>query len=309
MYNEKIKFDYLGQLKLPSIEKTAYSIFNNNLQYEEYFRKDFCNFVRPEIIEYFTALRSVAFESLNTKCSILRGYTQWCIENNLSSDNINHYDEISRDDLRSCLNKSLYKQKFVSLDELREICKEFINVSDKALCYCIFFGIYGNGGEDIKELSGNCIDIDSGYIKLSNGKEVNVPSWVAEVFKESCETYEYYTYKDNGDLFEMKLQELDPTVFKGRNNMSISDDNDSFKARITRRLRKLNIMADCIALTAKRLKNSGMIWQIKNLMQKKNLTIKEAYEDKEVKNIVEWYGLKYPHSFHTFNNLYGTFLE
>lgn len=308
MYNEEVKNEYLNQMQLQNAKKIIFSIFNNNLGYEEYFGKDFCNFTNQEILEYFTALDSVAFESLNTKCSLLRTYTQWCIEHNLSADNINHYDSITRDNLRNCLDKTLYQSKFVSLEELREICSQFVNVSDRAVCYCIFFGIYGNGGEELRELTSSCIDINTGHIKLHNGRELDVPVWVAKELYDSCETYEYTVLRDNGEIFDARLRDTDPTVFKARDNSS-SDSLRAFSKRISRRLSMLGKEAESVTMTTKRLKNSGMIYKIKKFMEENGLTVEEAYRSQETRDIFVEYRLKYPPSIGLFLERYESFLQ
>lgn len=308
MYNEVIKNEYLDQLQSISIQKIARSLFQNTLGYEEYFEKDLCNFTETEIVEFFTAMQSVSFESIYTKLSVLRGYTQWCIEKNLSNDNINHYDGITKEKLRGCLNKSLYQRKVITLDELREICDGFINPSDRAICYCIFFGIYGDRGSDMRELTADCVDVQTGHIVLRNGKEFRVPLWAAQAIYDSCGEYTYYNYKSNGDISEIRLREDDPTVFKPRDNSS-KDTLDLFNKRITRKMMAFSRSTDCVAMTIKRLKNSGMIYTLKNYMEKNDLTLDVAFKRREFKDILKWYGITtYPRTFGVFKEKYGVFL-
>ena len=308
MYNEETKMEYLNQMPMQSAKKVLLTVFNSDLGYEDYFGKDLCNFTEPEILEFFIAWDSIAFESLNTKCSLLRSYTQWCIEHNLSNDNINHYDSITRDNLLSCLNKTKYEQKYITLEELKNVCDNVVNVRDQALCYCIFFGIYGKEGEDLRELTAQCINLETGHIKLLNGREFDVPVWVAKILHDSCETYEYISYNANGNVFEMSLKEDDPTVFKARNNSSVAT-MAVFKKRISRILSLIGKEMSCPAITAKRLRNSGIVYHLKNYMIENNLNAENMYYEDYTGEIMEKYGLQYPIGLANFNMKYGSFLK
>lgn len=306
MYNETTKMEYLNQMTMQSAKKILFTVFNNDLGYEEYFGKDMCNFTEPEILEFFVAFDSIAFESLNTKCSLLRTYTQWCIEHNLSNDNINHYDSITRQNLYDCLNKAKYEQKLITLEELKEVCENVINVRDQALCYCIFFGLYGKDGSDLLDLTAKCIDINTGRIVLK-GREFIVPAWVAKIIYDSCETYQYVAYNANG-VFEMRLKETDPSVFKPRDNATV-DTLHSYKKRISRVLNDIGTQTSCLAMTVKRLRNSGIVYHLKRCMEAHQLTIEELYVSKYAEEILEKYYLQYPKSIIVFMTKYGVFLD
>lgn len=308
MYNEEVKNMYLEQLPTTSLKKLMRSTFKNSLDYEEYFRKDFYNFIEPEIKEFFVAIQSTSFESLNTKCSLLRSYTQWAIDHNMSNDNINHYDSISRDDLRSCLNEALYSMKFITLDELKGFCDDFINPSDKALCYCLFFGIYGESGEELKEVTASRVDTANGCIDLPNGKHVNMPTWVARIIQESCETYENYSVMANGELYRVLLREDDPCVIKSRVNATV-DNNLNYKRKISRRIGLLNKEIHCVAFTIKRLKNSGMLWHIKQYMKQTGMTASEVYNDPYTKEIFKLYNVVLRPSLSIFMQQWGNILD
>ena len=192
---------------------------------------------------------------------------------------------------------------------MREICDGFVNISDKALCYCLFFGIYGEKGDDLKNLTAECIDLNTGHIVLRNGKEVNVPTWAAQAMYDSCEEYTYYVYKQNGEIFEAGLREDDPTVFKARNNAT-RDGQKQFLQRVTRRIVKIREDTDNIAFSIRRLKTSGMIWAMKEYAKEKNLDTFQLFKAPYTVEIFKRYGITfYPVSFEDFKKKYLMYLE
>jgi hypothetical protein len=66
------------------------NVFNKCKDLEEYYNKDVCNFTLDQIKQLLLTFNSTSVECLRVVTSVLRKYTQFMMENNLSIDNINH---------------------------------------------------------------------------------------------------------------------------------------------------------------------------------------------------------------------------
>lgn len=300
MYNEDVKNEYLDQLISSSVKRVAKSVFKNSEEYERYFNKDVCDFIEPEIIEYFTSMSATSFVGLHSRCSILRTYTQWCIDNRINKDNINHYDSIKPKDIDGCLNKIGEKNKYVTYEELRELAQEFTNVSDEALCYCLFFGIYGKKGEEIINITNDDISTVSNTVELSSGRKVYVPHEVAIILKESCNEYDYILPEDRR-ITTVPLMKDDPSVFKRRANAR-NNTIDSNNRRILGRLMKLRNETGSQALGVSRLKNSGLLEAIKNFSDNHPEYRKSLYDRQEIKDLYKKWNMTFPPVKKTFYN-------
>lgn len=282
MYNEEVKKEYLNGLLSTSVRYATNSIFRNSFEYEEHFGKDLYDFIEPEIVEFLTGMNAVSFASLHSRCSLLRTYTEWCISKKISKDGINHYDSITTDIIESCVNKFGAQKRYVSYEELKEITKDFINVSDSAVCFCLFFGIYGFKGKEIIGLTLNDIEESSGKITLNTGRIVKVPHEVVSIFVDSCNQYDYIL--PGGRRFStLPLSEDDPSVFKRRANARFFTEENNYK-RIVNRLKKIKDETGCPAIGVATLKNSGLLWQIKQYIDK-NPVSGDLYDDENVRSI------------------------
>lgn len=292
LYNDEIKTEYINQLRSSSVAHLITSVFKLHKQYEEYFGKDFYDFIEPEIIELLTSMNAISFTSLNSKCSVLRTYTRWAIEKRLNKDNINHYDSITPEDIYSCLNKFTQQKKYITLEELEEVSENFINISDAALCYCLYFGIYGKKGEEIKNLTGDDISLITNQVRLVSGRVLELPSNIVKILHDSCNEYDYLL-PDEKRLALMSLDPTDASVFKKRINARF-DTIDSNQKRIMGRLTKLKTETGCISLGISRLKNSGLLEAIKNYVDRTNVPVDKLYDDPEVKAIYKTWNMTFP---------------
>ena len=292
LFNREVKEEYIEQLRSSSVKRLTRSVFKMSKEYEEYFKKDFYDFIKPEIMELLASMNAISFNSLNSKCSVLRTYTRWAIDRKLSKDNINHYDSITPEEIRECLNKFIQQKKYITLAELDELSKDFLNISDAALCYCLYFGIYGKQGIEIKNLTEESISTSENKVSLVTGRTVILPSRIINILYESCEEYDYILPEDKKFGF-MALDPTDKSVFKKRVNARY-DTIESNHKRILSRLVKLKNDTGCVSLGISRLKNSGLLETIKNYIDDHPESLDTLYSNPEIRNIYKTWDMTFP---------------
>lgn len=306
MYNEEIKNEYLDNLISTSVKYASRSIFRYSVEYEEFFGKDVCDFIEPEIKEFLAGMGAISFASLHSKCSILRTYTQWCIERKINKDNINHYDSITPKIIKSCINKFAENSKYLTFSELKEISKDFMNISDVALCYCLFFGIYGKKGNEIINLTSDNIDIKSSEVHLVTGRTVKIPQEVVSILVDSCNEYDYIIPSDRR-VSTLPLDITDMSVFKRRANARFNTE-DSNNKRIVNRLIKLKTETNCRAIGISTLKNSGLLWSIKKYVDANNIN-GDLYDNHAIQKIYKDWDMTFPPAKKVFHNKVDEYLE
>lgn len=308
MTNEALKQKYINEYA--GEQSKAYEqLFKAVDPFEEQYRKDCGNWTKPEIIDFFKSYASRSVNSLRVRLSMLKGYTDYFIISNLSKDNINHYLEISSDDLRLCINKIVDNNKFISRKEVLTICNKMENPVDQYFLLAIFEGIgsYGKFGEEIVDTMAS--GIKENTIVLSSGRELTVSKELIHYAKESANTDKYYkTIIKNGEVQPYSYDlEGEGTIFKSRkNNRSKLKTNSNFIA--VQKYFKLKQEYGFSYLLQSDIRRSGMCEMLKELIAKYH-SIENVIESKEGMNIIERFGYDYSPIYQSlFVNMYKDYL-
>ena len=247
------------------------TFFNITKEYEEKLGKDCSNFTATEILNMYSSCSTRSWEQLLNFNSQLKIYTAWCIKESLVTDNQNHYEEMDKKDMYSCLNLGLKENMFLTRKELEQGIAQFPNVSDQFLALAFFEGIGGAGYKDfynleISQFNGNILKLD--------GRKLEVSTMLVERAKESAN--EYLKYNMEGPL-RTGYRIDDTSVLKDSSN-AFTDSPLRNTRKVQRRLLMLE-HAYGKAYSYVSLRNSGRVDMIKRLMKEdKSSDIRETYE-------------------------------
>ena len=304
MYNNNIKEEYLSKLNTSS-EYMLRNLFSKLESYEEEKGTDICDFIETEIIEFLHGLFSSSSVTLLSYVSMLRTYTQWCCDNNINADHINHFDMITVDMVNSCINKMIIESKYITLEELEKTMEDIVNVCDKALMLALFYGICGKDCIELTNITTNDINFATQEIKLCTGRTIKAPAQLCYLLGQSCGTYDYIL-TTSSNFSSLPLDQTDETSFKKRANARFSTQERA-KLRVVARLSKLRDYTDNIAISIDRLKNSGMIHHIKLAMEQKGISKDEIFNSPEMLEIQKYYNCEHVKPF-TLKARYKDFL-
>ena len=279
MYNEEIKKRYLEEAieHFEALSILGTRAFNQLEAYETELEKDCCNFTINEIIIYYQRRCSTSLDSLNTLNSILKKYTDWCMQHNMVVDNQNHYMEINQDLLYNCLNYGMVSDKIITRKDLLHVISDFLNVSDKALLLAIFEGICGDNMCDLVNLKCEDIEFKNGkyVVKLFSGKEVEISKELYEYCDQSQKTYTYLTV--NSVVYEKDYNVDDRGVFKISKASNTSGINrKSLYNKLVRAKKEMKLNY----LTTHTLLESGRIEMIKDIMTKTGQSLDDVLASK-----------------------------
>lgn len=273
MYNEQIKLQYLEESQNRNINLNVVGerLFRSIGRYETELNKDCCEFTINEIIVYYQRRSSTSLESLNSINSLLRGYTNWCLSNNMVTDNQNHYNEVTHELIMSCLNYGIVMDKIISRKDLLHQIDSFPNVSDQALLLALFEGICGENMNDLVTL--NCDNLSGNVFTLASGKQIEVSDELIELCRKSQDTYEYQMKNE----YVSKLRRDDAGVFK---NMDNSYSNNVSRKTLYNKLVRAKDYLGLNLLTTASLFESGRIEMIRNIMNTDGKTLDEVLSSK-----------------------------
>lgn len=274
MYNEEIKKNYIGESidRNPNLSVYGERIFNQISSLEEQLNKDCCEFTINEIIMFYQSKCSASIESLNVLNSMLRNYTNWCLNKNMIRDNQNHYNEVTLDLMNQCLNYGLIMDKIITKRDLIFATKELDNPSDKALVLALFEGICGDNMCELVNL--HYEDIKGHTVKLCSGREFEISDELKKLCLESQETYS--RTMRNG--IERELQPTDTGVFK---NIVCKSSNPVNRKTLYNRLMSIKNEIGLTYLTTYSLMESGRIETIRNIIMETDLTLDQILISRE----------------------------
>ena len=284
--NNKFKQKYIREMSTIS-ENFTRNIFNKSDDLERYYNKDVCNFTLSEIKNLLLTLNSTSTEYLRVVTSVLRKYTEFMMINNMSIDNLNHYDLVDTNVLMSCVNKQVVENKYISREQLLSYINNLPNPSDSWCLLGIYEGIKGDSFINIT-LSKGIFDYDNETIKLYDGS-VFKPS--RELFNIAVDSYETYEYEGLRNLGSNNMRLMGDEIFKVRDNVMFDyDDKKKSYNRLLARIRLIKNYLDVSVISIPRIQISGMVYQFKCIMERENKTYDELFDTPEFLEIRKKFG-------------------
>lgn len=269
MYNSNLKQRYFDESESRNLTLSQYKVqFERIASEEELLNKDMCEFTTKEILDYYKKMCTSSFDFLNCINSQFKLYAAWCQTQGLLSDNQNHYDEINRELLMSCINYGLSIAKIVTREQLLQIIKEFKNPSDKFICLALYEGLFGKEFTELADLY--LSDFDGNMVTLSTGRVLEVSDELIKYAAEAANTYEYIPYNINGKCDFYPCSQSDGHVVKvviTRNNFSDKVQGYTFSIKLKTLKRYYGY--ECISGNA--LKESGRIEMIQKICKDENI--------------------------------------
>ena len=284
--NNEFKQKYIKEKSTIS-ENFTRNIFNKADDLEKFYNKDICNFTLSEIKNLLLTLNSTSVEYLRVVTSVLRSYTEYMMSNNLSIDNLNHYDSVDTEVLMSCVNKQSIKNKYISRKQLESYINDLPDPSDAWCMLAIYEGIKGDNFSNVT-LSKGIFDYENNTIELYDGS-VFKPS--DKLFDIAVESYETYVYEGLKKLGSNNMRLTGEEIFKVRDNvMFFYDEPKKAYNRLLTRVRLIKNYLDVSTITIPRLQISGMVYQFKCIMERENKTYDELFDTDEFLEIRKKFG-------------------
>ncbi|WP_432408617.1 hypothetical protein [Wukongibacter sp. M2B1] len=163
---------------------------------EDKYNKDLCLFNLYELKELLSSFESRSKDSLRSKRTIVGKYINYAIDKGHIKTNKNFIDDITEEDLDNLIYKIAAKDKFISKEELEDICNVCVNWQDEVIFRLLFEGIKGEKLSELINLKVSDVDMNNNIIRISEGnkREIKVlPSTIDSVnFAIKQNEYENY---------------------------------------------------------------------------------------------------------------------
>ena len=196
MFNEEQKQRFIS-VDSSIIKSTLSGLFNKAEMLETMYDKDLYNFTEEQGIEFLKCLRSSSIESLGVQLSMIIRYVDWALEENLVIDGLNHFREITKEQRDACISIKA-ESKYYSYADILKMSR--LLVENPVNQYVLLAPWYGIGAKDREEIE------QIGMQNLHNDKiiigerELLVDQYFVDIFTRSCNTFIYYSNRNNKDM-------------------------------------------------------------------------------------------------------------
>ena len=269
--------------------------FNKVNVSEEMYQKDASTFTKSEIMQMLMRIQSVSVSTLRGYKTFLTQYTYWATDKGINSTGINMYEEITTDDLASCVPRQVSANRIISEERLDEMLHEMMNPSDQYVILGLYEGIRGENFCELLNLHEEDINVhDKTFYLRDTGRTIHVSARLINYALAAINTYDYDGCAvEGGKIVHANLDRSDDTPIKGRVS-SLGNDETKRVLRVTRRVRKLKKYFDnATEISVPRLYVAGFVNKTKAIMQEKNVSFDDVWTFAEMEALYEQYSVDY----------------
>lgn len=286
-YNPKLKSAFIKQYRNGKTDGCQWnSIFLRTQIIEEKTNKDCCNFTHEEIDALLYDFKSSSALTLGVKLSILRSYTEYCIKNGWSIDNINHYVEFPRSTFEKYIATKKADLYFFTENELKEkVLNKLLCDRDRFIVLSMYYGISGEKFEDIIELRTSDLKGNNKLYIRSTGETKTVPAVLYNVIEKAIDEEGFAA--PNGKVW--KLESSDDRVLKttstGIARVHITE------GVIRKRFEKMREATNLPVFSFKIILKSGFYNQIMKLSSETGMDVAHIIASEEGQKLRELYSM------------------
>ena len=278
MYNSKIKNRYIEYKEATIVisDNHLSRLFTKTYPFELEKNKDVCNFSAKEIENMYKTWNVSSLESLFVYNSNLSLYTQWCQEEGLVEDGMNHYAEFDKMSIKNLINKSLFNMRIVTREDVLNWCKSLDNPVDAFVILGMFEGIYGAKYSDfytltLDDISGNILTIANENNKRFPIRKIEISDELVMYANLSASILKYgWNIENNAKAVDL---EDDPKRIVKKSSRKNSSDN--LHKTLYGRLKKCFEYLDIKHMRPAQINESGMICFINNKSSELGISTEE----------------------------------
>lgn len=287
MSNSNLNFNLLKESFLKESDYSEdtkkymrYILFNEDLVFklEKKYNKDLCQFNLEEIKNVLGSFKSLSVDSVRKNRTVISKYIEYARLKNYISSNINFAQEITEDDLNNLIYKIAAEYKYITEEELEDICDICINYQDEVIFRSVHEGIKGERLIELIKLIEEDIDKQNNMIRINNGKnkrKIKVSNKTIKAIEAALEQTIYTSY---GNTTAKEKNLVDTGYGYILKKTARSSENTIGYQTILQRFKKVRLEAGYPYLTIETLWWSGIFNQARQIKQEKGELKDQDYE-------------------------------
>lgn len=271
MYNVELKERFLSEY-IPNTAKNYRYILEKASDTEEFLDKDICNFNSSERDKLISSYSNRSRLAVDVVVSALRKYTDFCIASGLVPDRVNYFGTIGGTDLDDYIDQTAISNKYVTLEQLREMQDTCFNPQDAICPELPFLGIKGKEACEILNIKKT--DIKEDRIILPD-REIMISSKTYALIQDAIEQNIYFSGNGESDAISTERVMNDSEYLL---KPSGKDKHDMTYSAYINRIARIKRYFNNPYITINNLWVSGMIHRLKAIKEEKGELNKEDYQ-------------------------------
>lgn len=291
MYKEVQKEEFISYYLRSRVikENTPRTLFEFTEQFEEVCNKDVSVFSKEEILDMLSAKRYRSVYSVHNAVVLLKHYTEYVKYSGQEIVLCNHYKEINKEEMQSCLNQDVVDNLILSRQEISDIQNDMLNDTDRAILECLFTGIAGNHLTDLTSLNVKSLNKKGKMLRLSSGVVIPISQRLCELLDAAFEETEMISYGETKRVSKMSGV---GSLYKEKTNAyKVANDERKFRW-VLRRVVIWREYFDIPFLTMKSISLSGLVHAIQYGMEETQLPLRDYLKSDYGKQLAVVWGFK-----------------
>ena len=292
-YNEEAKASFIKDyMRSRVVASTSLSgTFNKTSFFENKLNKDCSLFTKEEVLDMYRQFGAKSVNVLINYNVYLKSYTAYMIYyKKVNCENV--YESINKDDIKKCIDPEIFKQIYITREDLDDIENELLNYSDKAIVEALWHGISGKSMRDLTSLNENMFIDDKMALCFPDGRIIQISEKLSEYLQKAFYETEYLCY---GATLRIERMVGVGSLYKERSNAHAGDSDDVRFRWVYRRVQNYRKHLDIPLLTMKTIQASGLLHEIKNGMKENDCSMREFLSTDKGKALALQYGYKLDH--------------
>lgn len=292
-YNEEAKAEFIKDyMRSRIVAATSLSgLFNKTSLFERVLDKDCSKFTKDEIIDMYKQFGAKSVNVLGNYNVYLKSYTAYILYTQ-QSDNKNSYENVSKEDLKQCIDPDIQKKIYITREQLDDIENELLNYTDKAIVEALWHGISGKSMRDITSLNANMLSDDKRSLIFPDGRILHITKNLSEYLQKAFNEVEYLCY---GSTLRVDHMIGQGNLYKERSNAYASVSDDVRFRWIYRKIQNYRKHLGMPMLTMKNLQASGLLHELQSGMKENECSMREFLATENGKALALQYGYKIEH--------------
>ena len=196
-------------------------------------------------------------------------YAQWALQESLIVDGMNHFVEITDDEIFECVNKYGLNSSIITKEELDNILFHISSSRDKFVLLALFEGIKGINLDDIVNMKLDDINRSDNTVNLESGKKKKISNQLIQYAIESADEKCYDSI--SGRTYKYEERPGYPVKVVRRNGTKSAGDV------ITKVIRgEFDVIGVPRYVTFNSIYTSGLIHQINQFADQDNVSAAEV---------------------------------
>lgn len=305
-YNEEAKAEFIKDyMRSRIVAATSLSgMFNKTATFEEELGKDCSQFTKAEILDMYSKFGAKSVNVLSNYNVYLKGYTAYRLFHRKIHSNENPYDNISKEDLKQCLDPDILKQIYITREQLDDIENELLNYTDKAIVEALWHGISGKSMYDLTSLNEHMFSNDKRSLIFPDGRIIQISEKLSEYLEKAFREMDYLCY---GSTLRVEKMVGYGNLYKERANSHAGDSADVRFRWIYRKIQNYRKHLDIPMLTMKTIQASGLLYKLQNAMKENDCSMREFLSTEQGKELAMQYGYKPDHYVDVISDKYSAY--